>query len=68
MVPLDNITPQPAALELQSGFVEDGDYGRWPDLRAFLRDHGIEVSRKAAKRGAGEARGGHIDQMEARNA
>jgi len=41
LVALDNVTPQPDALLMQDGTVENGAWRWWPDLSAFAQAHGI---------------------------
>lgn len=56
LVPLDQIEPEPGALLLVSGFVEDGNHRRWSGIREFLLDHGIAISWQDAKRAEREGR------------
>lgn len=56
LVPLNEIDPEPDALLLVSGFVEDGHHRRWSGIREFLLDHGIIISWKDAKRAEREGR------------
>lgn len=42
LVPLADVRPEPAALQLPDGSVVAGVTGWWPDLREFLRTNGID--------------------------
>jgi hypothetical protein len=44
LVALDTIEPEPDALLMQSGFVENAERRRWSDLGTFLLDHDARLS------------------------
>lgn len=48
LVPLDLIAPEPDALILIDGRVLDCAHRQWPSLRAFLLDHGLDITSREA--------------------